>query len=153
MPLSQRLPDIYRLPPGKWLTVSRHAFVQPWQCVMVVLYLKLLILSIESMLVSVMAQLASTDGKLRVGVQDVSDIEAICDKYSSRIESRGFKFVLPGESVASAAFHVARTVARRCERCVIRYAKAEPVDEELLKYLNRISDVMYAMAICVDLEE
>ena len=111
------------------------------------------ILSIESMLVSVMAQLASTDGKLRVGVQDVSDIEAICDKYSSRIESRGFKFVLPGESVASAAFHVARTVARRCERCVIRYAKAEPVDEELLKYLNRISDVMYAMAICVDLEE
>lgn len=109
--------------------------------------------AIESMLVSVMAQLASTDGKQRVGAQDVADIEAVCDKYSGRVDSHGFKFVLPGESVQSAALHVARTVARRCERCVLRYAEAEPVDAELLKYLNRISDVLYAMAMYVDLEQ
>ena len=108
--------------------------------------------SIESKLVGVMAQLASTDDKLHISAQDVADIEAICDKYSGRLDSHGFKFVLPGTSVASAALHVARTVARRCERRVLAYAQCEPVDEELLKYLNRISDVMYAMAMYVDLD-
>ena len=109
--------------------------------------------SIESKLVGVMAQLASTDDKLHISAQDVADIEALCDKYSSRVDSHGFKFVLPGESVLSAALHVARTVARRCERRVIDYAATEPVDAELMKYLNRISDVLYAMAVYADLEE
>ena len=109
--------------------------------------------SIESKLVGVMAQLASTDDKLHIVSQDVADIEAICDKYSNRVDSHGFKFVLPGGSVLSSALHVARTVARRCERRVIDYAATEPVDTELMKYLNRISDVLYAMAMYADLEE
>ena len=51
MPRSQRLPEIYFLPPEKLLTVRRHWFVQPWQCVIDVEYLKELILSRESIVV------------------------------------------------------------------------------------------------------
>ena len=105
--------------------------------------------SVESDLVSVMAQLASTDGKQRVTEDDVVKAEGMCDKYSERVDARGFKFVLPGESPASAALHVARTVARRSERRVLSYADTEPVDSALLRYLNRISDLLFAMAMYV----
>lgn len=55
-------------------------------------------------------------------------------------------FVLPGGSPAAATLHAARTVARRAERRVVALAAAEPVDPVLLKYLNRLSDLLFVAA-------
>ena len=57
-----------------------------------------------------------------------------------------FNFVLPGGSRAGAFLHQARTVARRAERNLVRLSKKEKVDERVMKYINRLSDLFYAAA-------
>ena len=54
-------------------------------------------------------------------------------------------FVLPGGSPAAAALHVARTVSRRAERCMVELAGLpdEPVEAAALKYINRLSDLLF----------
>lgn len=53
-------------------------------------------------------------------------------------------FVLPGGGPASAAFHLARTVCRRCERLVVALGEAEDIGGELpVGYLNRLSDALF----------
>ncbi len=52
-------------------------------------------------------------------------------------------FVLPGGGWASAYFHLARTVCRRCERLVVGLAAVEDVGELSVQYLNRLSDALF----------
>ena len=110
--------------------------------------------AVEGVLGGVMAELASTGGKTWVVPEDVANIEALCDKYTAYAADWKPKFVVPGESAASAALHVARAVARRAERRVLTFAETvaetEPVQPDLLQYLNRVSDLLYAMAIYID---
>ncbi len=63
------------------------------------------------------------------------------------------RFILPGGHPASAALHLARTVVRRAERRVIRLAKDEPVNDAVIKYLNRLSDYMFAAARVINHRE
>ena len=55
-------------------------------------------------------------------------------------------FILPGGSPASAACHVARTVCRRAERRTWSLARLEHVAPDVLKYLNRLSDLLFVLA-------
>ncbi len=55
-------------------------------------------------------------------------------------------FILPGGGPAAAACHVARTICRRAERRVLTLMQAEDVDTEGLRYLNRLSDLLFVMA-------
>jgi cob(I)alamin adenosyltransferase len=55
-------------------------------------------------------------------------------------------FVLPGGSLVSAFLHQARTVARRAERVLVSLSKEEEVNEVHLKYINRLSDLLFVMA-------
>ncbi|HUP89421.1 MAG TPA: cob(I)yrinic acid a,c-diamide adenosyltransferase [Longimicrobiales bacterium] len=55
-------------------------------------------------------------------------------------------FILPGGSEGGAALHFARTVCRRAERSVVALSEIEPVDGQLLIYLNRLSDFLFEMA-------
>lgn len=57
-----------------------------------------------------------------------------------------FNFVLPGGGRTASYLHHARTVARRAERSLVRLAKNEKVDERVQKYVNRLSDLLYAAA-------
>jgi cob(I)alamin adenosyltransferase len=56
------------------------------------------------------------------------------------------EFILPGGGPAAAACHFSRTVARRAERRVWTLARAESVSPEVLKYLNRLSDLLFVIA-------
>ncbi|GBF74772.1 hypothetical protein PA598K_03139 [Paenibacillus sp. 598K] len=57
------------------------------------------------------------------------------------------RFILPGGSEPSAALHVCRTVCRRAERRIVTLAAAgHPVNDEVLAYVNRLSDYMFAAA-------
>lgn len=56
------------------------------------------------------------------------------------------EFILPGGGRAAAACHLARTVCRRAERRVVSLARAEPVNPAVIRYLNRLSDLLFVVA-------
>ena len=55
-------------------------------------------------------------------------------------------FIVPGTSLISANLHIARTICRKAERRICTLSKVEYVNPLLLKYINRLSDVIYAIA-------
>ena len=55
-------------------------------------------------------------------------------------------FILPGGTHSSAALHLARTVCRRAERAVERLGREEPIDVTVIQFLNRLSDLLFALA-------
>lgn len=56
------------------------------------------------------------------------------------------EFILPGGGPAAAACHLARTVARRTERCIWTLARTEKVNPESARYINRLSDLLFVIA-------
>jgi cob(I)alamin adenosyltransferase len=70
-------------------------------------------------------------------------LEARCDEVNATLTSLK-SFVLPGGSPAAAHLHVARTVCRRAERLTI--ACGEAVNAEVVRYLNRLSDLLFILA-------
>jgi ATP:cob(I)alamin adenosyltransferase len=96
---------------------------------------------------SELASVNSGDRRLkdRISAADVSYLEEFIDRYQSSVTPRD-GFLVPGGTTASAALHVARTVARRFERHLIRLKKEADVSEEILKYANRLSDALFIMA-------
>ncbi len=55
-------------------------------------------------------------------------------------------FILPGGCETAAICHVARTVCRRAERCILRLHQQHPVDCNLLVFINRLSDYLFVMS-------
>lgn len=56
------------------------------------------------------------------------------------------EFVLPGGSPAAATAHLARAICRRAERALLRLSTEEAVNSAALKYMNRLSDLLFVMA-------
>lgn len=81
---------------------------------------------------------------LRVTSQQVSWLEACIDEINEGLEPLT-SFVLPGGSPASAWMHVARTVCRRAEIAVWTLKELEPVNDEVVRYLNRLSDLLFVL--------
>jgi cob(I)alamin adenosyltransferase len=75
----------------------------------------------------------------------IAELESAIDAAETEIEPLKH-FVLPGGSDAAAALHLARTVCRRAERRVVALARASAVDDEVLIYLNRLSDLLFTQA-------
>jgi cob(I)alamin adenosyltransferase len=93
------------------------------------------------------AGLAQPDGgPARIAQSDVEAREQAIDRLEQDLEPLR-AFILPGGSDAGAALHLARTIARRAERAVVRLADAgEAVDPLVLTYLNRMSDLLFVAA-------
>lgn len=79
------------------------------------------------------------------GAEDVAALEAHIDRFEAELEPLA-RFILPGGTRASADFHVARTVCRRAERRAVELHRGEPVDAVALRYLNRLSDLLFVVA-------
>jgi cob(I)alamin adenosyltransferase len=56
------------------------------------------------------------------------------------------QFILPGGTPVAAALHLARTVARRAEREIVTLAAIEPLNPEVLRFVNRVSDLLFVLA-------
>lgn len=82
---------------------------------------------------------------LRVVAEQVTQLERWIDEVNGRL-SPLTSFILPGGSLMAAHLHVARTVCRRVEIGVIALAEHEPINPEVTKYLNRLSDLMFVLA-------
>ena len=85
------------------------------------------------------------EGALRIAASQVEWLEAEIDKINERLAPLS-SFILPGGEPVAAQLHLARTVARRAERCVTELARSETVNMEAVKYLNRLSDLLFVMS-------
>ncbi|MBO0700897.1 MAG: cob(I)yrinic acid a,c-diamide adenosyltransferase [Zavarzinella sp.] len=82
---------------------------------------------------------------LRVTAAQAERLEKEIDRRNERLEPI-HSFVLPGGTPSAAWFHLARTVCRRAERSVVALMQTEPVNPNVLVYLNRLSDLLFVLA-------
>ena len=110
---------------------------------------------IQLELISLNADLATDSLSVvdyRITQEHVTRLESQIDSLEQRrLPQRGF--VTPGASTASAALDLARTMVRRAERCVVRLKRTGEVTVPVSLYLNRLSDLLFVMARCVEEEE
>src|SRR5437899_408923 len=85
--------------------------------------------------------------RLRVGPEYTTWLEQACDEVNATLEPLR-SFVIPGGTPAAAALHVCRTVCRRAERRAI--AVGEDVNPEVVRYLNRLSDLLFILSRAVN---
>ena len=113
-----------------------------------------LILRLQRELFVVGAELATTpeawdrleDGRTRVSRAMVEDLEGVLVELERHLEMPR-EFVVPGETITSAALEVARTVVRRAERRSVTLRAAGLVPgEHLVPYLNRLADLVWVLA-------
>ena len=83
--------------------------------------------------------------RLRVQPQQVLFLEQQIDQLTRDLAPLR-SFILPGGQLPAAWLHLARTVCRRAERAAWQLAEQEPVGQPVLQYLNRLSDLLFAMA-------
>ena len=82
---------------------------------------------------------------LRMTEAQVTWLEEQIDGFNANLEPLK-SFILPGGSAASAFLHQARTVTRRAERFTSALDESEEITPEALKYLNRLSDLLFVLA-------
>ena len=76
---------------------------------------------------------------------DVTDLEANIQTINTQLQPLQ-EFVLPGGRRSAALCHVARTVCRRAERSVVALNEAEPMNPEIVRFVNRLSDLLFVLA-------
>ena len=86
--------------------------------------------------------------KAAVSIEDVARLERWIDEYDAVIPPLR-RFILAGGTPAGAALHVARTVCRRAERAMVQLGEGA-FENELLQYVNRLSDLLFTMARAVN---
>lgn len=106
---------------------------------------------LQSRLFDIGADLATPEGDkheakvLRISEEHVQEVEKWIDAIDAGNEKMK-SFVLPGGSDLAARLHLARTVCRRAERMMITVGHSEPVSDGAVVYVNRVSDLLFAMA-------
>lgn len=77
--------------------------------------------------------------------EDIAYLEGVIDNIVA-IVGKQHEFVVPGVNASSASLHVSRTIVRKAERRVVELSSQENVRPQVQKYLNRLSDLVYALA-------
>ena len=88
---------------------------------------------------------ADSNSPTRIGAPQVDALEKHIDRIWDQLTPLKY-FILPGGSELSSRLHLARAISRRAERLVVALAQKETVDGGLVIYLNRLSDLLFAMA-------
>jgi cob(I)alamin adenosyltransferase len=88
---------------------------------------------------------APDDADAKPRSEEVAALEQQIDRLEEELAPLKH-FILPGGCEAAALFHVARTACRRAERRTVRLHRDEPLREVSLRYLNRLSDLLFVMA-------
>lgn len=105
---------------------------------------------VQSRLFDIGAILAS-DGRKKglflpeIQESHIEEMEKAIDAIEEKLEPLKY-FILPSGHISVAHCHVARTVCRRAERAIVRLSHEDTVPVILVKYLNRLSDLLFVMA-------
>ena len=110
---------------------------------------KKILLNVQQDLFVLGAELANPntlkDDNMLVKREMISTIEKYIDKFESELAPIS-NFILPGGSIESSLLHMCRTVVRRAETSAVALAKEQKINQEILTYLNRISDLFFVLA-------
>ena len=106
---------------------------------------------LDSRLAQIQHRLFDLGGELALPGQTVTQapwverLEHWLDELNGELPSLR-EFVLPGGNLPAAQCHLARAICRRAERALLRLSHTEPVNSASLKYLNRLSDLLFVIA-------
>jgi cob(I)alamin adenosyltransferase len=81
----------------------------------------------------------------RITPEQIAGLENWIDYLEARIDPLK-NFILPGGSATASNLHLARTVSRRAERTIVALSKKEKINENIIPYINRLSDLLFVMA-------
>jgi cob(I)alamin adenosyltransferase len=87
----------------------------------------------------------ATPGMQLIREQHVDKLEALIDRHNETLPTLK-EFILPSGGPATAACHLARSITRRAERCTWTLHRSDPVSPIVLRYLNRLSDLLFVFA-------
>ena len=133
------------------LRIEAMGTVDELNCAIGVLLCNPLSEPLQSTLVAIQHTLFDLGGELCIpgtaviGEERVAMLEQRLDALNAGLPPLR-EFILPGGSDAAAACHLARAVCRRSERRAYSLSKAEAVNPNAMKYLNRLSDLLFVMA-------
>ena len=85
------------------------------------------------------------DGMYRVGEEEITRIEKLIDQCQEDLEPLN-SFILPGGGRVGAYLHQCRTVCRRAEREILRVSRTEDINNRVIKYINRLSDLFFVLS-------
>ena len=80
--------------------------------------------------------------KLRLSTNQIKKLELNIDQMNKTLKPLN-SFILPGGSKAASFMHLSRTICRRAERSIVSLKRNEKINENTLKYLNRLSDWLF----------
>lgn len=83
--------------------------------------------------------------KVKIMSKDIEYLEVKIDKYDELLPKMTH-FILPGGSVVSSHLHLSRAICRRAERSLVQLLSSENINPLTLKYLNRLSDLLFVLA-------
>lgn len=72
-------------------------------------------------------------------------LEEMIEKWNSDLPPLK-EFILPGGNLTAASCHLARTICRRAERCIVKLNEEENLNPDILRYINRLSDLLFIAA-------
>jgi len=108
------------------------------------------IIHVQRELFNVAGELATADHSKfpqKVTVEKIKILESEIDAMLEKLnKEQQFKFIIPGSCHRSASLHLARTICRRAERRIVTLSREEDIRPEIVKYVNRLSDWIYALA-------
>ena len=81
----------------------------------------------------------------RISSEKITSMERTIDKFEAELFTLKV-FILPGGGVTGSLLHNARTVARRAERRIVTLSGLEKINEQLVPYMNRLSDLLFVLA-------
>jgi cob(I)alamin adenosyltransferase len=85
------------------------------------------------------------EGMYRVSQNEIDRIEKLIDQCQKDLEPLK-SFILPGGGRIGAYLHQCRTVCRRAEREILRLSRAEEINDSVIKYVNRLSDLFFVLS-------
>jgi cob(I)alamin adenosyltransferase len=88
---------------------------------------------------------ATYEGMFRVGAEQVTALERLMDECQKELTPLK-SFILPGGGPVGGFLHQARTVCRRAERRVLELSRVDAIGEWPLKYVNRLSDLLFVLS-------
>ncbi len=89
------------------------------------------------------------DLKNRISLEMVENLEKTIDKFELELPPIT-NFILPGGNIAAAQIHQVRTTIRRAETLVVQLSDKDEINSNCIKYLNRLSDLMFVMGRLVN---
>lgn len=104
---------------------------------------------IQNELFDIGSNLATREGSTNYPVFQVSEdhlkhLETLIDEVTDKLPPLT-SFVIPGGTVLNGHLHIARAICRRAERSVVKLSQSEPVSNNIIIYLNRLSDYLFAL--------